>query len=61
MITEVLMLHSNELTGSITTNICDRLDESLAWSQLTNLTADCDKITCDCCTCYINGSLVVSD
>ena len=55
------MLHSNDLTGSITTNICNRLDESLAWSQLTNLTADCDKITCDCCTCYINGSLVVSD
>jgi hypothetical protein len=55
------MLHSNELTGTITSNICDRMDASLAWSQLTNLTADCDKIECSCCTCYIDGEFVDGD
>jgi hypothetical protein len=57
------MLHRNELTGTISSNICDRIDASLAWSQLTNLTADCDsdKIKCSCCTCYIDGELVVGD
>ncbi|KAL3817596.1 hypothetical protein ACHAXA_006485 [Cyclostephanos tholiformis] len=58
---KVLMLHSNELTGTITSNICDRMDASLAWSQLTNLTADCDKIECSCCTCYIDGEFVDGD
>ena len=54
---EVLSLHGNDLTGAISTNICDRQDTSLAYSRLTTLTADCDKISCNCCTCYVGGEL----
>lgn len=56
--TEVLELHNNDLSGTISKNICDRRDTSLAWSQLTDLTADCDEITCTCCTCYRDGKLL---
>jgi hypothetical protein len=56
---EVIELHRNQFTGTLsTTNICDRLDPGRSYTRLLNLTADCDKMTCDCCTaCYINGEL----
>ncbi|KAL7511587.1 hypothetical protein ACHAXN_008577 [Cyclotella atomus] len=56
---KVIELHRNQLSGTLsTTNICDRLDPGRSYTRLLNLTADCDKIICDCCTaCYINGEL----
>eukprot|EP00956_Cyclotella_meneghiniana_P019973 scaffold34752_cov72-Cyclotella_meneghiniana.AAC.6 len=56
---KVIELHRNQMTGTLsTTNICDRLDPGRSYTRLLNLTADCDKMTCDCCTaCYINGEL----
>ena len=56
--TEVLSLHSNQLTGTITANICARLDPSLAYTQLIELTVDCDEMQCACCTCYVDGQLL---
>lgn len=55
---EVLALHSNQLTGTITQNICVRRDPDLAWSRLEKLTADCTYVSCDCCTCYEDGAVV---
>ncbi|KAL7537964.1 hypothetical protein ACHAXR_008184 [Thalassiosira sp. AJA248-18] len=55
---KVLSLHNNQLTGVITDNICARRDPSLAFTRLTELTADCDLIECECCTCYEDGALV---
>lgn len=54
---EVLELHRNQLTGTITENICQRL-ELQGSKKLTKLSVDCDLIDCNCCTCYINGTLV---
>lgn len=53
-----MSLHNNQLTGGISSNICERWDPSLAYTQLTKLTVDCDLIVCTCCTCYENGELV---
>jgi len=53
-----LMLHDNQMTGVISDNICDRLDPERSYTRLTDLTADCDLISCTCCTCYEDGVLV---
>ena len=47
----ILALHENQLTGSITQNICQRLDESNRNERLLELSVDCDLIECTCCTC----------
>jgi len=57
-ISEVLSLHNNDLMGSITENICARLDPSLGYTRLNELTADCGKISCECCICYEYGKVV---
>ncbi|KAL7551210.1 hypothetical protein ACHAWF_014424 [Thalassiosira exigua] len=50
---EVLSLHNNQLTGTITDSLCAQRA-----SSLTELTADCGLILCECCTCYEDGNLV---
>lgn len=50
-ILNTLTLHDNQLTGSITQTICQRLDESNKNTRLQELSADCDLIECSCCTC----------
>jgi len=52
------MLHDNQMTGVISDNICDRLDPERSYTRLTDLTVDCDLISCTCCTCYEDGVLV---
>ncbi|KAL7552231.1 hypothetical protein ACHAWF_016542 [Thalassiosira exigua] len=54
---KVLSLHRNKLTGTISANICARKDKDLAYTQLIELTADCDLMMCTCCTCYRGGEL----
>lgn len=56
----MLSLHNNQLTGTITGNICARRDQSLAYTQLIKLTADCFLVECDCCTCYDENVQLVS-
>lgn len=55
---KVLELHRNRLTGQISAGICARKDASRSYTQLEVLSVDCDKVECDCCTCYIGGELV---
>lgn len=54
---KVLSLHNNQLTGVITENICARVDPSLSYTRLIELTVDCNLIECECCTCYDSGLL----
>ena len=51
-ILNILALHDNQLTGSITQTICQRLDESNPNTRLKELSVDCDLIECNCCTCF---------
>lgn len=57
-LSEVLALHRNQLTGTITDNICQRLYHSSPRTKLNELSVDCDLIYCECCTCFVNGTLV---
>ncbi len=61
-LTEVLELHRNQMTGTITDNICERLDPDRSYTRLMNLTADCDLVSCECCTaCYVKGQLQTAE
>jgi len=56
--TEILTIQNNHLTGTITDSICEKLDPSAGYLRLLELSVDCDLISCTCCSCYINGTLV---
>jgi hypothetical protein len=48
---EVLELYDNSLGGSMPQGVCDNVDNSEY--EFKELSVDCDKVACDCCTeCY---------
>ena len=49
---DVLTLDGNDLSGSVSQNLCGRTGDG--FFDLKELTVDCDVIACECCNCDVN-------